>query len=338
MKPRWEDLDARARGLATHLLGHAELDALARAPDVAALAEGLRGHGYPVAEKEAAPAALELALRRVAAARLRVLARWCGPRTGVLTVLFEDEDRRSLRAVLRGAVQGVASDVRLAGLVPTPTLPERALRELAKQDKPGAIAALLTAWRNPYGSALFPVASAAHPDLFALELLLNRTFAVRAVRAAGGGGAGSVAAYVREVIDLENAFTALVLAAEGKDVTPKDAFLPGGGRISIAAFEIAAAAPDVSEAGRRLAAAFRGTPLAAAFERFGGDPAALEDQVLRIRIRELVRAMRTAPLGPAPVLAYAVRLRAELVDLRRIIWGVALAASRAALVQDLVTV
>jgi vacuolar-type H+-ATPase subunit C/Vma6 len=45
-----------------------------------------------------------------------------------------------------------------------------------------------------------------------------------------------------------------------------------------------------------------------------------------------------APLGPAPLLAYALRLRAEMIDLRRIIWGVALAVPRAALTRDLVTV
>ncbi len=333
---RWEDLDARARGLATHLLGRAELQALAQAPDRVALAEALRHRGYPVEEGETTAEALELALRRVAALRLRILARWSGVRADALTVLFEDEDRRSLRALLRGAVQGAAAEARLAGLIPTPTLPERALRELAQRDKPAAIAALLTAWRNPYGSALLSVASAAQPDLFRLELIVNRTFAARALRAARH--TAPLAAHVRETIDLENAFSALVLAAEGKDVTPKDAFLPGGERLSIAAFEVAAAAGDPAEAMRRLAASFAGTALARAFHGRAGDPAQLEATVLRIRVRALVQAMRLTPLGPAPVLAYALRLRAEMEDLRRIIWGVALAAPRAGLVLELVTV
>jgi vacuolar-type H+-ATPase subunit C/Vma6 len=334
---RWEDLDARARGLATHLLGRAELQALAQAPDRPALAEALRRRGFPVEEGETTVEALELALRRVAALRLRVLARWSGVRADALTVVFEDEDRRSLRALLRGAVQGAAAEARLAGLIPTPTLPERALRELAGRDRPAAIAALLTAWRNPYGSALLPAASATQPDLFQLELLLNRTFAARALRAARREGE-PLAAYVRETIDLENAFSALVLAAEGKDVTPKDAFLPGGERVSIGAFEVAAAAGDLATATRRLAASFAGTALARAFDGRAADPAQLEVTVLRIRVRELVHAMRVTPLGPAPVLAYALRLRAEMDDLRRIIWGVALAAPRAMLVGEMATV
>ena len=336
MTLRWEDLDARARGLATHLLTRPELDAFAEAPDLAALAEALRRRDYPVEEGPVTAAGLELALRRAAAARLRILARWAGPRTSALAVLFEDEDRRSVRALLRGAVQGAPAEARLAGLIPTPTLPERALHELAQRDKPAAIAALLTAWRNPYGSALLPLASAAQPDVFRLDVLLNRTFAVRASRAARNTGV--LAAYVRETIDVENAYTALVLAAEGKDVTPKDAFLSGGERLSMPKFEVAAAAGDVAGAMRGLAVSFAGAPLARAFERQMGDPANLEEAVLRVRVRELARATRTAPLGPAPLLAYVLRLRVETIDLRRIIWGVALAAPRAVLVRDLVTV
>jgi vacuolar-type H+-ATPase subunit C/Vma6 len=332
----WEDLDARARGLATHLLRPGELAALAESRDLAAVGDALRRAGYPVEEGERSPEALELAVRRVAAGRLRVLARWSGPRAALLTILFEDEDRRSLRAVFRGAIQGASAEARLAGLIPTASLPERALRELAQQDRPGAVAGLLVAWRNPYGSPLLPVASAAHPDLLRLELLVNATFAARATRAARG--TGLLAAYVRQAIDIENAYTALALTSEGKDMTPSEAFLPGGERVSLAVFERGAAAPSVPEAGRRLAQGFAGSALAPLFERDAGDPTTLEDVVLRLRIRELRRAMRTEPLGPAPLLAYALRVRAEVVDLRRIIWGVALGAPPALLADELVTV
>ena len=335
MTIRWEDLNARARGLATHLLARRDLDALARAPDVATLGAELRGHGFPVAEGERLPEALELAVRRMAAARLRVLARWAGPRARALTVLFEDEDRRSLRAVRRGAVQRAPADAIMAGLIPTPALPERALRRLADQRSTAAIAALLTAWRNPYGSAILPLATSAQPDLFALELALNRAFAARAAVAARGGGL--LAAYVRETIDLENAYTALVLTADGKDVVSGDAFLPGGDRVSLGVFIEAAAAGSAVVATRALSTAFGVTPLARVFERFAADPGELEDAVLRIRVGELMHAMRLAPLGPAPLLAYALRGRAEVLDLRRIIWGVTLAAPPAALTLSLVT-
>ena len=60
--------------------------------------------------------------------------------------------------------------------------------------------------------------------------------------------------------------------------------------------------------------------------------------MLRARIRQLTRVTRTAPLGPAPLLAYALRLRAEMVDVQRIIWGRALGVSPDALVGELVSV
>ncbi len=336
MSPRWEDLDARARGLATHLLSRAELDALGRLPDVAALAEALRRRDYPVEEGEVSAAPVELAVRRMAATRLRLMARWCGSRTGVLAVVFEDEDRRSLRALLRGTMQRVPADVRLAGLVPTPELPERALRELAQQPTPAALATLLAVWRNPYGAALARAAAAAQPDLFTMEILVNRTFAARAARAARG--TGLLERYVRETIDVENAYAALALAGAEKDVTPKDAFLSGGARISIVEFETAAAAGESRTAAQRLAAAFAGTALGPPFARWNDDPAALERAVFRSRIRELVRTMRTEPLGPAPVLAYLLRLRAEVVDLQGIIWGISLGAPEVALARDLVAI
>jgi vacuolar-type H+-ATPase subunit C/Vma6 len=332
---RWEDLNARARGLGTHLLSGAQLSALALAPDVATLGDSLRRHGYPLEEGVTSPGTLELALRRMAAERLRILARWCGPRVGALAVWFEDEDRRSLRAMLRGAAQHAPADTRLAGLVPTPALPERALRELASQPTPAAVATLLTAWRNPYGSALLGTVSAAQPDLFTLELLINRTFAQRATRAARGGGL--LAAFVEETVEIENACTALVLAAEGKDVIPRDAFLPGGRRLSLGAFEAACAAGSTPEAGRRVAAAFADTPLATVFARSSDDPESLEGVILRVRIREHLRAARVNPLGPAPLLTYALRLRAEILDVQRIIWGVALRAPSATLTGNLVT-
>jgi vacuolar-type H+-ATPase subunit C/Vma6 len=318
----WIDVVARARGLGTHLLPRRELDALVHAPDLAVLGAELRRAGFPIEEGERSPAALELAVRRRAAAALRILSRWCGPRTEILTVVFEDEDRRSLRAMLRGAVQGAPPDARLAGLVPSPALPERSLGELARQGTAGAVAVLLTAWGNPYGPVLRAPASAAYPDLLKLEMLVNRTFAQRALagalRAGGGGRRGELVAYVQDSIDLENAATAVALVG-AVDVVAKDLFLPGGRLVTIDVFETAP---------KSLAVAFAGSPFAAVFRAVRASSALLEDDLLRARIAALRAAARHHPLGPAPVLHFALRLRAETLDLSRTVWGLALGAPR----------
>jgi vacuolar-type H+-ATPase subunit C/Vma6 len=339
VKPLWDDLNARARGLGTHLLSRPQLEGLARQPDLPSLADGMRRFGI-VTEEEGAPVIpehLELAIRRWAAASLRILARWAGRRSEALPTLFEDEDRRSLRAILRGAVHGSSAERRLAGLVPTPALPERALLELARAPTASAVATLLAAWRHPYAEPLAPAIRTTQPDLFALELALARAFADRAVRAARRAGDARLLRFARETIDLENAMSAVVLTVHGKDVVPKDVFLPGGDRISIVAFEEAIAFGEPGAAGARLAVALGDSPIATVLRQAARDPALLEDDLLRARLHELARRVRQAPLGALPVLWFGLRLRAQVVDLRRIVWAVTLGAPRGAMVEDLVT-
>ena len=323
--PRWEDLATRARGLGTHLLDRSAIASLAAAENVEALATALRGYGYPLSEAAVTADDLELAVRRQAGNRLSVLARWAGKRSTLLAVIFEDEDRRSVRALARGAVQGASADLRLAGLICTPALPERALRELAMQPSPGAIAVLLTAWGNAYGIALLREAKATQPDLLAIESCLNVTFAQRALDGARATGSGLVRDYVRDTIDLENATVALMLAAGEADSPGRKAFVEGGRRLPLATFLEAIAAGDAGAAGRRLAAVFRPTPLAAAFEH-AADASSIEEQLLHSRIALIREAERRDPAGPASVLGFALRVRAEVFDVRRVIWGVVLGA------------
>lgn len=334
MTRRFEDLNARARGLGTHLLTRRDLDLLARASDLPTLAEQLRILGFPLDPTDTTPAGLELAVRRRAAAALATLARWTGPRADAAAILFADEDRNNVRSMLRGASDRVPAELRLAGTVPTPELPERALRELARQPSARAVAALLVAWRHPYGAALLAVASAGPADLLRLELALNRRFAERALRAGRGG---PMAAFVRETIDLENALAALVLAERSDDLVPKDAFIPGGARIGIAEFERAVATGRADRAAVALEHALGGTPLAPALARAAADPAAAEELALRERIAAQRRHARRDPLGPAPLLVFVLGLRAQTADVRRLIWGRALGAPAAALSADLVT-
>ena len=331
----WGAVNARARGLATHLLRRGALDALARAPDVSSLAGELARLGYPVPDG-AGPAAIDLAVRRHAARELATFARWCADQPELVTVVFEDEDRRSLRALVRGALQRAAPDERLAGLIPTPALPERALQELARQPEPTAIATLLVAWGHPYGTALLPDARGAQPDLLHLEQRLNHTFAERAL-AAGRRGGAALLDYVQDLADVENAFAAVALAGRTDDVTPKDLYLAGGRRLSIGDFEraVSAGVPDV--AAQQIAPAFTGTRLAAAFAGSAARAGRLEQDVLRARIAALRDQAMHDPLGPAPALRFALALRAQVRDLQRIVWGVALAAPRATVVAGLVT-
>lgn len=339
MSPVWDDLNARARGLGAHFLTRTQLETLAREPDMPALAAALRHYGVLTAAftEVPRPEELELAIRRWAATALRILARWAGPRSAALPFVFDDEDRRSLRAIFRGAVQRAPAEGRLAGLIPTPTLPERALEALASAPTAAAASALLAAWHHPLAPAVAPASAAAQPDLFALESALSQALAVRAREAAARAHSRALRTAVREAIDLDNVRTAMLLTTIRRDVVARDQFLPGGARVSIAVFGEAVATGEPHAAGARLAVALSGTPYADLFVGQLADPDLFDDEVLRRRLRDLARRARRDPVGPLPLLWFALRLRAQLLDLQRIIWTVALGAPRQSLTRMLAT-
>ncbi len=333
----WSDVDVRARGLATRLVGRTRLVALANAADLEAVAGGIGAVGYPVRDvvPRISPGQIELAVRRGAGQRLELLARWAGARSRALVVIFEDEDRRSLRAILRGALQGTTAESRLAGLIPTPGLSERALQALARLETTREIATLLIAWRNPYGDAIRGETEERRPDAFLLELAIDRTFAARARRAARRGGR-ILQAHVSRVIDLENAFSALLLAGGQHDVDPKQCLLEGGAELEASAFHQAARAAGRRECARVLSRALA-SPFSEVIQAHASSIERLEAAVLAAQIQSLRKHARLDPLSAAPLLKYVLCLRAEVIDLRRIIWGVSLAVPAESIHAGLVT-
>lgn len=328
MKRGWEDLVARVRGLTTRLLGRERLTQLARSRDLLSLAAALEEVGGGAwAREQRAPTAeeLELMVRRRAAVHLRIVAMWSGDRITMLDPLYLDEDRRSVRAMLRGATSGAPPGTRIAGLVPTPALPERALEELASQRSIAAVCSLLAVWGHPFGAALLAPSRAPKPDLFRLELLVNKVYAERATAAARAmsrrdGARRDMLAFVRQVIDRENAWTAVQLAGQQTGAPADELFLPGGNRLTRESYLQAASADTRVRALTILAKAFTGTPYARVFYR---SPDGLEDAALAADLRHTTDAARRSPLGIAPVIAFFTRLRAEVRDLRFIIWRLA---------------
>lgn len=320
MTPRWEDANARVRGLGTRLLTPEALESLAAAGDLSTLARALTARGILPDESAASASEIDLALRRFAGREIGVLRHWLGDRDATLAVALDAEDRRSLRALIRGAAEGAPAEVRLAGLIPTPALPERLLRELAGHSRIRDQAALLIAAGHPYGASILATASEGEPDLFQVELAMTRTFAERAVH--GSRRAGRfLRDYVASAIDRDNCRTALVLAASGRDEPAASAFVPGG-RLAAADFDRAVSTGDPAQAARVLGAAAGAVDVVAILLRHARSPgaveAALEDRVMQ----DVRRESRLDPLGPAPILLYLHRLRRQSAALSRILWGV----------------
>lgn len=323
MKPTWDDLIARARGLEGHFLDDATLEARQFAPSVEALVGELRRDGVITTELPGpiAPAEVELAIRRWAAPMLRIIGRWAGPRSAALPYLFDDEDRRSVRAMLRGVLQRAPAATRLAALIPTPTLPERALEVLSGSATLPEIAGHLAVWGHPFATALADPAHAAAPDPHLLEAILDRCVTRRALAAAERAGDGTLTRYVADTIDLQNGVTALALAGEGEDAVPRDLFLAGGRALTIASFEEAIASGGATTAIRRLRPALVDVPCAECLDVPLPD---VESGLLRCRIRTLSRTALMRPLGPIAVVRFGLRLRWQVMQLQRATWSAAL--------------
>jgi vacuolar-type H+-ATPase subunit C/Vma6 len=275
---------------------------------------------------------LEKAVRRHAADQMGILGRWCmDDRRAALAVILEDEDRRSIQTILRGAQQGTATEVRMAGLIPTTSLPERALLTLAGQPTPTDVIRMLALWNHPLGVPLVAAASGPHPSLFEIEVELQRAFARRASARAHQGGSQLVE-YVEQVIDVMNTWSALLHFVERDPAIVDMTFVEGGRWLTRDVFHKLMALETRPQVEKRLAWELRQSPLASAFRGEIEDLAQLEGTMLRAQIDWQNRAVRVDPSGAAPIIGFAIELRAEVVNLRRIIWGVALEAP-AALIQ-----
>lgn len=333
---QWGDLDARARGLSSRLLDHRALLTLAGAAGLPSLRAAFPAGLRPAEGAEGpTPIDLERAARAHAARQLAVLSRWADRRRHALALIFEEEDLRSARAIVRGAAGSLPPARRLAGLLPTPSLPEPALVDAAEASTPQAALERLADWGRPDAEQAALAAGGITPDLFRVESLLARGFARRVEKAARRGGRALGAAAAQSV-DLENAWTAFFADGFASEVAAEDLFLNGGRALDRERFLRAAEAHDPTERRRIVAGAFAGGPLGDPFGDLATPWTRLERAILRARIEEQRRARHLDPLGPAPLLEFALRLRGQLRDLQTVVWGVTLDASPDVVAADLV--
>ena len=338
MRIDYAPLDARARGLALHLCSREELERWAALPDPPALGRALETSGklatpLPVA---AGAADIEEALRRAVAGYVVLLARWAAPANPVLDAFYAEQERRSLRVLVRGAVEGAPAELRLAGVLPTPRLPMAVLAELAQARSPREIAMRLFVLGDPHAEALVALTAPARIDLLEVELALARVLAGR-LRSVAERGDAVLRDRIRERIDVMNAQTALELAGSASDFAALPLFIAGGQALNRDTFVGAAAAASRADAAARLARALAGTALAGIITEVADDPAQLEVAALVHAIATLHRRSRVDPLGSAPVQLFLARLDAQSRDVRRLAWGLELGVPSRALREGLMT-
>ena len=326
----WEAANARARGLAPHLLSRDALVGAAATGSWTAAARVLAGRGYPVSEPELGSRSdFDRAVGRIAARRLELLGRWLGDRRGMLAVIFEDEDRRSLRRLLRGAAQGAPPEARLLGLIPTPDLPEPLLWRLAQAPSYDVLTDTLVRAGHPAGRVLAstrdPKRKLESPGLWRAEIRLARLFATRATRAARGAGA-IVRRFASLLIDLENGWTLVAAPEWGAEITPHDLYLPGGSVIDRDEFlRLARLRTPQGELWRAVAERFASTPLRDVFLD-PPDPARIEGRGARALVAWQRSEARRDPLSASTALEVLLRIRAEAHDVRLVTFSLDLGA------------
>ncbi len=327
----WDAVNARSRGLMTRLLDRSQLESLTRSADPDALsAQLLRMTGGSARQ----PTSVDSLVHRMNGDLLLALSRWATYHDQ-LSLLFEDEDRRNLRILLRGAAQGISPSARLTGLLATPSLRADVLRDLATAGSVAEVVRRLSARSHPSSNFLREAIEREPSSLLAVEHALARCFAQRAL-ALTRHRARPLRAYVRGTIDLENVWSLLMAGEAPSEEWAEPAFLSGGAALSRSHFIEVARAPSSTERRRAIATLFLGRPLAQAFADESAPVSTLEARVLAARIDEQRRRSRIAPNSAAPCLLYVLRLRAQAWNLRRIAWGKSMALPPAAIEAELV--
>ncbi|HVV88457.1 MAG TPA: V-type ATPase subunit, partial [Kofleriaceae bacterium] len=252
-----------------------------------------------------------------------LLARWDDDAPDALAVLDDDDDRATLRAAVRGVAAHASSSARRAAATTTAALPEAALADLAAATSGAEVAMVLGLFDHPAAGALAPLLAAAPLDLVAIELALARWFAGRALARAHDH---ALAAHVAQVLDVDAARAALLLATRGRELDAEAHWIAGGALVDRATFLTAARAATPFAAATVLGPAFAGTPVAAAL---GPDvltrPGELERAALQWHLATQTALRRREPLGLAPLLWLLLHRRVERDRLRRAAWRLVMA-------------
>ena len=317
-------LIVRARGLAAHCLSREALERLAEAGDVSAFARSLARLGSSIEPIGEPPDvfAVERAISRTANRHFRTMCPWQEQSPGALDVFAAYQDRRSLRAIMRGAVEGRSPHARLEGLFATPSLLQPVLAVLADQTSPVDVIRQLLRLGHADAARLMAVVRTGPADLLAIDVALLAAFAARA-RTAAARADHSVAEFVTTMIDTVNAQNAIVIAGEPRDLDPADLFVNGGRWLSLAVF-ISAATGSSQQAVTTLARTLSRSPLAPLLPVVSSDVINLDRVFLSTMLKRFTRVCRVDPLSYAPLLRALLLIDAQSRDLRMLAWGAAL--------------
>lgn len=327
-------LIARTHGLRARLLQHHQLESLAQARDLESMAHKLAQLGIPVLyrgdsaeNRRLTPNQIELGITARQATLFSLLERWGRGHAPVEVILLELE-AEGIRRLLRAALGGIPSERRSQGAIPTCRLSPQLITELAKAPTLRDAVTALRARQHPFAPLLESLAGALAPDPLALDLTLLQCWA-NASRMVLGGGVQRWNSWKQETqeylalkLDLANWWSAWALAAARTELAAEELFLPGG-RYSKLEHLRRAQIEGAAGLSAVLAGTLQRTPFAEWY-RTGLRPAQLERGFQQILLTLYRGKAHREPLSSAIIFLFALRLRAENRELRRLVWAHAL--------------
>jgi len=137
-----------------------------------------------------------------------------------------------------------------------------------------------------------------------------------------------MADFVAGSIDAWNIVHALLLAEAGTEREIPDLFVHGGSALALEGFLHCAATGARRASFQALRGILRGTMYEPAFHEPVPTPGEMEERILDARVTLLRRRRREAPVSAVPVLLFVLRLRREVVGLRRMVWSASMGLHR----------
>jgi V/A-type H+-transporting ATPase subunit C len=325
--PDFPYINARVRAMRSRLLSPGRLEELLGTPTFDAFLQALAATPYGDDLQEAlvrtqGVRAVDEALARNLQRTTRAILSFAdGGARVLLETLLLRWDLHNLRVIVRGKHAGRPADEIVAALMPAGNLSETLLKELAGHPDMAALAGTLEAVNHPLAGPLAAgvAAYAQTQDLLALELGLERAYAVWGL--ARASGRGHDAEVLREVfrteIDAANVKTALKLALAGPvpEARRVQFYIPGGAIVTDKLFLGLSDSQTQAAAWERLRV--HGFPV----KDLPGDLVAFERALDYHVVRTLVRYYLGDPLGIDIVVGFLAMKTAEVANLRLIARG-----------------
>ena len=239
--PDFPYINARVRAMRSRLLDAGQMEELLAVPTLDAFTQALNTTPYGHEVQEAltrypALQAVDAALaRNFYHTTTKILGFADGKPRQLIEIVLMRWDLANLRLIMRGKHTGSRGEDLAANVIPAGSLNEAALRELAGQPDVPAVVGALSGLNHPFVTPLQEGMAEylETKDLFALELPLERFYALYGLRMAKGSGRSEqvVRSLLQAELDATNVKTAFKLQPTALGREEKARFFIPGGRI-----------------------------------------------------------------------------------------------------------